>query len=251
MKLAKDPFEIEIYVIGKPGFLRNPNLERDLPGRNLNFVEPVRVASAREALSSHDMEANMHLFGRELLSGEVGCRVAHEKARSRIHGDWALVLEDDAAISREQIEVAAEFLSRLEPEVPTVVTLHDQNHVDKGRPELKKLKYMPGTTLAYFVSRPAAQLDLLDNRSVGTADWPLSFARAKFFSLSGLGVGEYEAESSIDRSGKVRGRSVSRHYFQVLKALPALIQQLGPSVINFALIWPIRRDLSGRLSRIR
>jgi hypothetical protein len=238
--------EFEVIVIGHKGSLRNPKLESNLLGMKVTFIDPVRVSDAFAFQSPIDLKTNRSLFGRDLLPGEIGCSLAHENARASLVAQWGLILEDDAEINTDQIQLAFSLVREVDGRRPTIVTLSDSLQIAVNLHKVRRLRYMPGTTLAYIASKSTSSLDKGAKSRIGTADWPLSFANARFFSIWGIGVREFPSASTIGTESS-RAQSSFSYYKNVFWEIPQLYRDFGIPVLRMAIFLPLARDVSGRL----
>lgn len=182
--------------------------------------------------------------------GEVGCLLAHALSRSLASKPWALVLEDDAVLDMRMVIQAFIELEKLTPSDPCIVSLADVPKFKALQPELRRLRFAPSTTLAYFFSNSCSELDEKISGRIGLADWPLSFAQAKFYSYWGTVAQELGSESTID-SGHIRAGSAISYYVRLSLKMPRLMVLLGYDSVRHFFFQPLLRDLSFKLEFLR
>jgi GR25 family glycosyltransferase involved in LPS biosynthesis len=238
---------LDIIVIGQKGALRNPHLESQIQEYTVRYVSPVRVTDATSVESEWARDANRNILGRELLNTEIGCALAHEGARALIESEWALILEDDADLPRETLLWIVDSLLNKRFKNPTIITLFERNSSQK-RLELRRLRHMPGGTVAYLASKSTSNLDKSRESRIGTADWPFSFIGAKFYYLAGAGVTEHEAPSIIDELGS-RPQNPTAFYKNALSKSARIFKELGFPGLKYSLLIPALRDIQNRIIR--
>lgn len=182
--------------------------------------------------------------------GEVGCLLAHALARSLASKPWALVLEDDAVLDMQMVIKASLELEKILPSGPSIVSLADVPKFKALKPKLRRLRFAPSTTLAYFFSRSCSELDEKFSSRIGLADWPLSFAQVKFYSFWGSVVEELKTESTID-SGHIRERNALSYYVKISLQLPRLMVLLGYESVRHFFFQPLLRDLAFKMEFLR
>ena len=247
-----DQSTVGVIVLGAPGSLRNPKLERIAPG--VRFVPPVFLPKEK-GLGFGKLLREFFLNGRVLNWGERGCSQAHINIRAEIMSSpnmWTLVLEDDVGLP-------ADWLSRLHDSLPgfpdsftpSVVLLNTNPYFDLG-PGVIRLGLQPSLTNAYLVHRsrleprPYKHLDALQ-----IADWPCSFSGVSFFTLSNIAF-DLQLRSTIGK------RPASRLAFLISTLVRGIFSPLIAWFLNLPLkvffswcvLSPIRRDVVLRLKWI-
>jgi hypothetical protein len=244
-----DQSTVGVIVLGAPGSLRNPELEKIDP--DVRFVPPVFFQNDKRVGFDQYLR-EFFLNGRVLNWGERGCSQAHINIRAEIMSSpnmWTLVLEDDVGLP-------ADWLSRLDgylpgfPDsfTPSVVLLNTDPYLNFG-PGVTRLDLQPSYTNAYLVHRscleprPYRHLDALQ-----IADWPCSFSGVSFFTLSNIAF-DLQFKSTIG------ARPASRLLFLISTVVRgifspfiALFLSLPLKVyLSWCVLGPIKRDLSLRL----
>ena len=244
-----DQSTVGVIVLGAPGSLRNPELEKI--DSDVRFVPPVFFQNNKRVGFDQYLR-EFFLSGRVLNWGERGCSQAHINIRSEIMSSpnmWTLVLEDDVGIS-------ADWLSRLHDSLPgfpdsftpSIVLLNTNPYFDLG-PGITRLGLQPSLTNAYLVHRscieprPYRHLDALQ-----IADWPCSFSGVSFFTLSNIAF-DLQLKSTIGT------RPASRLAFLISTVVRGLFSPLVAWFLSLPLkvyfswcvLGPIKRDVILRL----
>jgi len=240
--------DFEILVIGDCKNLRNPDLVEILSSSGIpfGFVDPIFV-DEKTANFFPGQKLNRALYGRRLLRGEIGCALAHRIARQRMTQNWALILEDDAVISKEAIRSLPAYLSGLGHQKPIIISLFNGVETNLSTNSLKRIRHMPSTTLAYMATSAVRALESDHYRQIGTADWPLDLTSVRFYALWGLGVRAHDSKSLVDSDGlRLRNRA---YYPRALALIPIFLFRYGWAYVYFSVISPLTRDLGNRISR--
>ena len=153
---------------------RLARMRADLGQHNVAFARLAAVDgkdSAPESLGDYDPERSRRLFGRELLTGEVGCYQSHLNAARKFldsPDNLGLVLEDDV-ISPDDFAGMIRHLARLAGNLAKWDVMHLGRAATKFRTELIgsgwpiamptpfRAYYLPVTTHALLWSRPGAE----------------------------------------------------------------------------------------------
>ena len=153
---------------------RLARMRADLGQHNVAFARLAAVDgkdSAPESLGDYDPERSRRLFGRELLTGEVGCYQSHLNAARKFldsPDNLGLVLEDDV-ISPDDLAGMIRHLARLAGNLAKWDVMHLGRAATKFRTELIgsgwpiamptpfRAYYLPVTTHALLWSRPGAE----------------------------------------------------------------------------------------------
>ena len=238
----------EILVIGDWKNPRNPDLVKILRSSGIpyGFVDPIFV-DEETAHFFPGQKLNRALYGRRLLQGEIGCALAHRIARQRITQKWALILEDDAVISQDSIRSLPAYFSALGHQNPIIISLFNGVETNLSRNSVRRIRHMPSSTLAYVATSAVQALESDHSRQIGTADWPLDLASARFYALWGLGVHEYDSKSLVDSDGLRLGNRA--YYLRALSLIPIFLFKYGWAFVYFSVISPLTRDLGNRIRR--
>lgn len=246
--VSKQTFDLA--VIGTPGEYRNHHLEKALGDWDYLQIHP-KFLSRQESLELADVfEASSLLLGRKLLEGELGCLLAHNEARSKSRMDWILVLEDDADIEKLDLKVLEEISARLDPRMPTVISLCSGSTRLGSSPKLKRIWHLPPLNLAYMASYSVESLDSDREGMIGVADWPLGFVGARFFTVDGFSVSAVDSRSTIDPEN-LRQSSASNYYVPALRNVFRIHRRFGLVGVYYALVSPLLRDLSKRVNFLK
>lgn len=229
-----------VYVIGNEKSVRSSSLRERTRDLGIKFIDGVFL-DANLIPESIDQAANVLMLGRKISAGEAGCILAHAKAWSALSEDWALILEDDADVSRLDIGHITESISGLDSSYPTIVTLFDsQSMVRCGSSGLRRLGYHPAGTVGYLINERAASS--VPRVLVGTADWPLHTAGFRFYSLWNNAVREEVAGSQIGPTGRGSGNALSFHLSSIIR-IPKILLELGWEGVFVGVISPLKRDI--------
>lgn len=190
---------VEVFVVGKAGNLRNPSLIDDLHALGVERCEiasrDLRAAGSEVVSGLADQAAARAVLGRNLTGGEIGCAVSHRDHWTTALNrgcDWALVLEDDAFLEPPFSEALRMALT-LPTDVPAIVALYDWPQAGittpvAGEPirrgshvDLYLCVHNTNCSLGYLVNRPALGI-LMDDRDplICPADWPPAAGRIPF-----------------------------------------------------------------------
>lgn len=240
--------KLQIVVIGVRGTLRNPYLESQLSDFDVTYIKPVIVLDRARAEPEAARVANRRILGRDLLTSEIGCALAHEAARACLKDDWGLILEDDVQIESKIIHEVERLVSQSTFELPAVITLFDQVQIPGQKTKIERLNHMPGRNIAYLASGSASTLDESLNSRIGTADWPLSFLGANFYAIRGTGVSEFGSVSTVDPTNE-RKTGSNAYYKNALTNFLPLLRSFGKDAVRYSILLPARRDFANRKRR--
>lgn len=200
MSHSKERSTFAIVVIGEAGGLRNPELESQLSNFEFSYSSPVFLSADSDLDEFTDQSANRVLFGRDLLNGEVGCALAHEKARRGSNSDWLMVLEDDVNLEPSIIGEVISLVKGLSTDIPTIISLFDEAQLAGKEGIFRRLPYPPSCNTAYVANFAANQIKA--DKFVGTADWPLHMQDLAYFSYWTSRVGIVHSPSRVDPTGQ-------------------------------------------------
>lgn len=173
-------------------------------------VDPVFVGldspeADSEAFYAHQLQP--------LRAGVLGCALAHRDASARLldsdHG-WAIVLEDDAilidpGLVARRAEAMAETVDARTPVLLLFVWNRQFRFVarDPGPiPGTSRCQYTPMSSVAYLMSRGAAELVLRRQSPVSyTADWPFLASEVDILLDDARPVDIVDAPSLVDMHG--------------------------------------------------
>jgi len=123
---------VETYVISLPGAVARRRLmsaQLELPGmpphRFIDAVDGRALDGAALDAVYDDAAARRHL-GRSMTAPEIGCCASHLRAFRQIGGgscDVAVVLEDDALLGHQFLDVLSRVVGMVDPARPMVVLL--------------------------------------------------------------------------------------------------------------------------------
>lgn len=242
---------LTIVIVGNPNGLRNEGLKALSSAFEVCFSPPVSVKSGDDGEADlTNQSANLLLLGRRLLAGEIGCAAAHLLARRSVRTNWTLVLEDDAVISKESINLALALVRGLDPTVPQIVNLYNPESSNLAKPSLQKLGHSPSSTLAYMSSSAVREIELDIKLQIGTADWPLHLANVNFFQVYGLDVREAEGPSTVDPSRSRKSQAKVERVLGLFRTIK-ILKSFGFQGVSFAVINPLRRDSYNLAIRFR
>jgi GR25 family glycosyltransferase involved in LPS biosynthesis len=242
---------VGIFVLGKQGSLRNPQLEN--LGDSMVYVDPVYVEKA-PTFRARLMQ--FVLNGKVLNRGELGCAQAHINIRAEVlksQYDWNLVLEDDVGLPEDWFDRLRSILAAFpDSHPPSVILLNTLATLNFGD-DPKKLSIKPSLTNAFLIhrslagSRPFTYLEEFE-----VADWPVSFSGVDFWMVS-------DVATDLAYQSTIGGRKPRRILFLstvlirfVFSPLIALLTKLPiATYIRWALFAPLRRDVVVRISRFR
>ena len=175
---------------------------------------------------TYDPQSAKIIYGREFVSGEIGCALSHNMARSKVveAGSGCLILEDDARIvdAKQLRDVAEEFLIKKAGKA-AVLTFFDgkqwglNNSKDGSRKLWSHYLSPPGYAVAYVLTPEAAQKLVIANTPVKfVADWP--FSSCDYFSCNYSVVqhGDENNQSVIAGDGELRNRPSLRRRMSIL-----------------------------------
>ena len=249
---------MHVIVVGSEGNLRNPDLLklRDA-GFELDFSAPVFPAtSTLENLG--DQLINTTFLGRKLVSGEVGCWLAHDAIRrniaeKRCH-EWHLVLEDDADCSLlGDPSHISQILSQLQlsNDRAVIVNLFGHDAQSSSSPRnLRKLLAPFSGTVGYLANLNSMRASNPWGIAM-TADWPLHLQSASFFDVAPPMVREIQSESLIGLSERVT--NARKFYMSIpVRLIRAFKLRVPLGVALRAVVFnPAVRDLTSRLRSIQ
>jgi hypothetical protein len=135
------------------------------------------------------------LLGRSLVSGEVGCAVAHHRTQVSLldlTDEWLCVVEDDVVLS-EHVAPTLAGLSQVLLTQPSVVLLGTSARsvpcfprqviaVPETEVHLVRVRWLPAGAYAYCINRAGARW-VRDHEGpvVETADWPSWMGPVQFY----------------------------------------------------------------------
>jgi GR25 family glycosyltransferase involved in LPS biosynthesis len=229
--------KLKSFVILTPGssrgayFKNNSQLEEFFEFEMLQAIM-VNDESLDSFAGQYDPQSAKIIYGREFVSGEIGCALSHNMARSKVveAGSGCLILEDDARIvdAKQLRDVADEFLIKMAGKA-AVLTFFDgkqwglNNYKDGSRKLWSHYLSPPGYAVAYVLTPEAAQKLVIANTPVKfVADWP--FSSCDYFSCNDFLVqhGDESNQSTISGNSKSRARPalsrrlsilIGAHYF--------------------------------------
>jgi hypothetical protein len=245
--------DIGVFILGVRGALRNPALvDTHL---NPEFVSPVFLDESTRATRRVQFTEYI-LNGHRLSKGERGCSLAHIDVRRAVANSsfsWNLVLEDDAGLPADwRAQLYSRLVTSLEALEPGVILLNTNPYFDLSY-DCTVLNLKPSLANAFLIHR-----DVVHNRPHSNleryeiADWPISFADVKFWTISRLAF-DLNLESVIGFRKRSR---VSFLLSLILRALfsPILTGLLGVpwrKYLRWSIVAPIRRDLGLRVRAFR
>ena len=240
--------EVGVLVLGSPESLRNPDLQSIHP--NVRFSPPVYLASDFRP-GAKRLFFEFLLNGKFLTVGERGCSQGHINIRTEILSSsqsWTLVLEDDVGLPLDWFSKVLYVIPGFpDSAAPGVILLNTNPHFNLGT-GIVKLNILPSGANAFLVHRDALhQRSFTEIEYLERADWPISFSKLDFWSISGIAF-ELNVESTIG-ARKIRrmGFLVSTLLRAVLSPVLSLILRLPLSTyLSWSVIGPLRRDLALR-----
>ena len=246
-----DPSKVGVIVLGNPGSLRNPDLESIHP--TVRFSPPVYLPmDERPGIKS--LVREFALNGRLLTTGERGCSQAHINLRAGIMSSpqiWTLVLEDDVGIPLDWFSKVCSFLPGFPDSAePGVILLNTNPHFKLGT-GLVKLNLLPSGANAFLIHRDALlRRRFLEIEHLERADWPISFSKVEFWSISDIAF-EIPTESRI---GPRRRRRVRFLISTIVRAIfsPLLCRILTlplGTYVSWSVVGPLKRDITLKLLR--
>ncbi|QRZ08337.1 glycosyltransferase family 25 protein [Mycolicibacterium austroafricanum] len=179
--------KLPTFIIGLPKTYRGAPLESALDQQDIKWsrVDGVVFNFCGDGGDRVDAKAARILLRREILSGEVGCALAHRNVYRMMVNQacpMAVVFEDDARLSRTlEVDLIQDLLHASEPRVlllsykPNTVVMRRQSlgH-SHARGAYSQVWVPPTTTTAYALNLAAAELLLDDGRPISyVADWPV------------------------------------------------------------------------------
>ncbi|MCY4305120.1 MAG: glycosyltransferase family 25 protein [Aestuariivita sp.] len=134
-------------------------------------------------------ESMMKDYGRRLLPAEVGCALSHHMAYRKIRGGGygaAIVLEDDAIITRRFAELAKQGVDH---DTDMLLLCHTGARVSMKCPKCLNggsmsylIKNTPACATSYLVTKRAADYFIKNSLPLSrTADWPVDLTGIKTF----------------------------------------------------------------------
>jgi glycosyl transferase family 25 len=216
---------VQIIVISLPDAQARRRLMRaqlELPGmpphRILDAVDGRNLAPASLAALYDDAAARSRV-GRALTPPEIGCAASHLSALRQIAAEntgAAVILEDDALLGHQFLEVLQRVVARLDPARPQVILLsHVQRYSAWGarRVDRRHRLYRPYSAYgahAYLVTPAAAQAMAARSERVQTVadDWGY-FAKARIFEVAAL-VPYIVGTSPLSGHSQIGDRRLSR-----------------------------------------
>ena len=230
---------MKAYILGVEGRYRGHPLESQLKEFGIEYeviwgLDAGRLSES-EILSLCNQRIAQAALGRKLTLGEICCAYGHLKVQCEIATmgeQWSLVLEDDALLLENPLDLLNELPKR---NAPAIVQLFK---APNARPFwecasddhiFKKLAAPTSGTVGYFINLAAA--DEIMRASAGVpitfvADWPFTWRwRILFYMSSHDVVHEGPTDSILEAErGQVRNRSSNR------RGSWAMIQSLKRSV---------------------
>ena len=260
--------DLLLVIIGSQGRLRSTlleNLAAEL--NNVLFVEPVQIDAADRLECLVNERLSEVICGKRLSDSELGCAIAHRKAREAAENalvghksiEWSLFVEDDADLDLRTFNQIFSELDQLKVKGPVIANYDYRNQSQvfrsKARKQLSVLRasrhLLPGAA-CYSINRDGIRdLNQFSHLPIDcVADWPLYFTRLKLFVSNQTWVNETTGPSTIgERSNQNVSNRFAMHVRQIanIRELSRLNLVSIREVVQHLVIAPLIRDILGRI----
>jgi hypothetical protein len=172
-------------IISNTEVIRSTNLDSKLTDFGLNFELSPGVVLLENDFSTEKLHSELlsrHICQRNLIIGEVGCSLAHEKAIKKFlmsDQEFGLIFEDDAEVIDDfNFDMIESVLDTRSPIImvlgwiPGFAISKDPQISSDDEPI--ELATSPTCAFAYGINRPAAELMIGGHEKIIDApDWPI------------------------------------------------------------------------------
>jgi len=216
-----------VVVIGSQGQLRSKSLEHSVTKTtNVAFIDPVQIEKEDRLETVVNERLSEIICGKKLSDSELGCAIAHKKARKLADSvalssgafRWALIVEDDADLDFELLNIIKGELRSVDFKSPAVVNYDARNTRGSLRFRGVKLgetfrgtRFLADGAVCYAMNREGLEVfRRFDDVPIDcVADWPVQFSHLRIYIPNQTRVFEIQGPTSI------RHRHQPKHWLKM------------------------------------